>query len=106
VIVDWTGFSLRHTGALSPKALRLILEGLQVGIWPFELQFVYSLGVFQDAFPARFKSIHMVGQPWYLEAALSMIRPFLKEKTRNKVSLVSPGSHKNYCFDVNVQIRN
>jgi CRAL/TRIO domain len=32
VIVDWTGFSLRHTGALSPKALRLILEGLQVQI--------------------------------------------------------------------------
>ncbi|CAB3377130.1 Hypothetical predicted protein [Cloeon dipterum] len=69
VIVDWTGFSLKHTSALSPKALKLMLEGLQ------------------DAFPARFKAIHMVGQPWYLEAALSVIKPFLKEKTRNKIML-------------------
>jgi len=30
VIVDWSGFSLKHTGALSPMALKLILEGLQV----------------------------------------------------------------------------
>ncbi|XP_059469136.1 clavesin-2-like [Neocloeon triangulifer] len=69
VIVDWSGFTLRHTGALSPKALKLMLEGLQ------------------DAFPARFKAIHMIGQPWYLEAALSVIKPFLKEKTRNKIFL-------------------
>lgn len=35
----------------------------------------------------RFKAIHFIGQPWYVEAALAVIRPFLKEKTRERIKL-------------------
>lgn len=42
---------------------------------------------FKDCFPIRFKAIHFVGQPWYVEAALAVIRPFLKEKTRERIHL-------------------
>ncbi|XP_055596826.1 clavesin-2-like [Uranotaenia lowii] len=69
VIVDWTNFSFRQSSNLNPKVLKLMIEGLQ------------------DCFPVRFKAIHFIGQPWYVEAALAVIRPFLKEKTRERIKL-------------------
>jgi len=39
----------------------------------------------QDCFPARFSAVHFVNQPWYIEAVFKMMKPFLKEKNRNKV---------------------
>ncbi|KAK3927645.1 Clavesin-2 [Frankliniella fusca] len=67
VVVDWTDFSFRQSSNLNPKVLKLMIEGLQ------------------DCFPARFKGIHFINQPWYVEALLTMIRPFLKEKTKEKI---------------------
>ncbi|XP_039445564.1 clavesin-2-like [Culex pipiens pallens] len=68
-IVDWTNFTFRQSSNLNPKVLKLMIEGLQ------------------DCFPVRFKAIHFIGQPWYVEAALAVIRPFLKEKTRERIKL-------------------
>lgn len=68
IIVDWSEFSFRQSTNLNPKVLKLIIEGLQ------------------DCFPARFKGIHFINQPWYVEAILTVIKPFLKEKTKEKVS--------------------
>lgn len=35
----------------------------------------------------RFKGIHFIGQPWFVEAALSVIKPFLTAKTRSRIKL-------------------
>lgn len=67
VIVDWTEFSFRQSMNLKPGTLKLMIEGLQ------------------DCFPARFKGIHFIGQPWYVEAALTVIKPFLKDKTKERI---------------------
>ena len=40
----------------------------------------------QDCYPARFCGVHFLSQPWYVEALLSVIRPFLKDKVKDKVS--------------------
>ncbi|XP_021932783.1 clavesin-2-like isoform X3 [Zootermopsis nevadensis] len=69
VVVDWSEFSFRQSSSLNPRVLKLMIEGLQ------------------DCFPARFKGIHFISQPWYVEAALTVIRPFLKEKTKDKIFL-------------------
>lgn len=66
-IVDWTDFSLRQSTNISPRMLKSMVEGLQ------------------DCYPARFKGVHFVNQPWYVEAALLVVKPFLKEKTKEKV---------------------
>lgn len=66
-IVDWTEFSFRQSTYLKPSVLKLIIEGLQ------------------DCFPAKFKGIHFINQPWYVEAALTCIKPFLKDKTRERL---------------------
>ncbi|KAJ8322286.1 hypothetical protein KUTeg_000757 [Tegillarca granosa] len=67
IIVDWSQFTFRQSTWLNPKVLKLMIEG------------------FQDCFPARFTAIHFVNQPWYIEALFKMIKPFLKEKSRNKI---------------------
>ncbi|PNF43482.1 Clavesin-2 [Cryptotermes secundus] len=69
VVVDWSEFSFRQSSSLNPRVLKLMIEGLQ------------------DCYPARFKGIHFISQPWYVEAALTVIRPFLKEKTKDKIFL-------------------
>ncbi|KAF7265727.1 clavesin-1-like isoform X2 [Rhynchophorus ferrugineus] len=67
VIVDWTEFTYRQTSCLKPSILRVMIEGLQ------------------DCFPAKFKGIHFIGQPWYVDAALTVIKPFLKEEIKERI---------------------
>ena len=43
--------------------------------------FVYFRTVFQHGFGA----IHFVNQPWYIEAIFKLIKPFLKEKSKDRV---------------------
>ena len=39
----------------------------------------------QEAFPARFKGVHLLHQPWYVSIVLSVIRPFMKQKLRDRI---------------------
>jgi hypothetical protein len=39
----------------------------------------------QDCFPARFKGVHFINQPWYVDPIIAILKAFLKEKTRKKV---------------------
>ncbi|KAK9308467.1 hypothetical protein QLX08_001622 [Tetragonisca angustula] len=68
-VVDWSGFSLRQGGALGATALRNLIAALR------------------GRFPARFKAIHFLSAPLYVQATLALVKPFLDEKTRNKIYL-------------------
>lgn len=67
LIIDWTGFPLRLSTQLGPRILRLMAEGLH------------------DCFPARFKGIHFINRPWFVEAALLSLRGILSEKARRRL---------------------
>ncbi|EFN65174.1 Retinaldehyde-binding protein 1-like protein 1 [Camponotus floridanus] len=69
VVVDWSGFSLRQGSALGAAALRNLIAALR------------------GRFPARFKAIHFLSAPLYVQATLALVKPFLDEKTRNKIYL-------------------
>ncbi|KAG7525024.1 clavesin-1-like [Solea senegalensis] len=69
LIIDWSNFSFKQASKLTPNILRLAIEGLQ------------------DSFPARFGGIHFVNQPWYIHAMFTIIKPFLKDKTRKRIFL-------------------
>lgn len=71
-MVDWGNFSLRQGGALGAAALRNLVAALK------------------GRFPARFKAIHFLSAPLYVQATLTLVKPFLDEKTRSKVSFFSP----------------
>ncbi|GLD70113.1 clavesin-1-like protein, partial [Lates japonicus] len=66
LIIDWSNFSFKQASKLTPNILKLAIEGLQ------------------DSFPARFGGIHFVNQPWYIHAMYTIIKPFLKDKTRKR----------------------
>ena len=38
----------------------------------------------QDSFPGRFKGMHLVNQAWYISLVLGVIRPFMKQKMRER----------------------
>lgn len=67
--VDWANFKLRDYIDISPKMIKLMIDG------------------FQDAFPSKFKGLHFIGQPWYVDGVITVIKSFLKEKTKQKVSM-------------------
>nr|CAH0102443.1 unnamed protein product [Daphnia galeata] len=67
LVIDWSQFSFRQCRKLQPAALRAIAEGLEY------------------CYPVRFKSIHCVTQPWYIEAAISLLKPFLRETSKRKI---------------------
>ncbi|KAK7912419.1 hypothetical protein WMY93_012630 [Mugilogobius chulae] len=59
LIIDWSNFSFKQASKLTPN----------------------------DSFPARFGGIHFVNQPWYIQAMYTIIKPFLKDKTRKRIYL-------------------
>lgn len=69
IIVDWTEFTFKQSCSLQAKVLKMMIDCLQ------------------DCMPVRFKSIHFIGQPWYVETALAVIKPYLKAKTRERIVL-------------------
>lgn len=69
IVVDWTEFTFKQSCSLQAKVLKLMIDGLQ------------------DCMPVRFKSIHFIGQPWYVETALAVIKPYLRAKTRERIVL-------------------
>ncbi|XP_050423615.1 clavesin-2-like isoform X2 [Adelges cooleyi] len=67
IIIDWTNFTVRQTMNISPRLLQIMLQGLQ------------------ECFPARIKAVHFINQPWFIEGLMSVVKPFLKDKTKRKI---------------------
>ena len=46
-----------------------------------------TIELMQEAFPARFKGFHLINQPWYVSMVLAIVRPFMKQKLRDRFIL-------------------
>lgn len=63
-----SGLGFAHARYLSPHLAKRTVE------------------VVQEAFPMRFKAFHVLHEPFYFDAILAMLKPFLKDKIRKRVS--------------------
>ena len=54
-------------------------------LYQFMRSEAWKLGIeLQDAFPARFRGLHFINQPWYMSLLMSVVRPLLKQKHRDR----------------------
>lgn len=68
VIMDFDGLGMKQ------------ITGIQSGSTKRLLTFI------QDAMPLRLKEVHFVKQPFIFNMVWALIKPFLKEKLKNRVS--------------------
>jgi retinaldehyde-binding protein 1 len=60
---------------------------------------VWKLGIeLQDAFPARFRGLHFINQPWYISLLMSVVRPLLKQKHRDRFHAHGTDVHSFYQY--------
>lgn len=69
VILDMAGLSLHHARFFTPYYAKRTVE------------------VVQETFPLRFKGFHVVNEPFYFDAIMAVVKPFLKDKIRKRVRL-------------------
>lgn len=67
LIENFHNYSLKQALGLRPSELRMFVD------------------ILQGSFPARFKGVHFVHQPWYFSWTYAMVKPFLKRKLTKKV---------------------
>ena len=46
-----------------------------------------TVEVVQEAFPMRFKAFHILHEPFYFDAIMAVLKPFLKDKIRRRIHL-------------------
>lgn len=96
VIFDLEGWSLSHALQMNPFLARRISSVLSVTrptVIVFEppdwLLRRLTGGLWlplQDSFPLKVRGIHLVNEPMFFHPVFAMIRPFLPEKIRQRVS--------------------
>ncbi|XP_078382116.1 clavesin-2-like isoform X2 [Oculina patagonica] len=67
VIADFSGWTATHASNLSLSFIRQVFA------------------MFQDHYPARFVGFHFVNEPWYVKAALTLLKPFIQEKMWKRI---------------------
>ncbi|GJQ82976.1 hypothetical protein Trydic_g15796 [Trypoxylus dichotomus] len=69
VVLDMSGLALNHAKFFTPYYAKKTVQ------------------LVQETFPLRFKGFHIINEPFYFDAIMAVLKPFLKEKMKKRIYL-------------------
>lgn len=67
VVLDMSGLALNHAKFFTPYYAKKTVQ------------------LVQETFPLRFKGFHIINEPFYFDAIMAVLKPFLKDKMKKRV---------------------
>lgn len=84
---------MQQASGIKPTELKKMVDMLQVrsvgNLQQVLLDFLclklLAFLLYQDSFPARFKAVHFIHQPWYFTTTYNVVKPLMKSKLLERV---------------------
>ena len=91
VLLDFSNYTftqqLKTQAMFLTGGISMLMEFVQVCKPPVDVvNYIYLSACPQAAFPIRLKSIQLVNQAWYVTTLVMIVKPFMSQKLRSRVS--------------------